>query len=390
MCRYVRPGWVLMGLEYDGLWRAAVCRLLSVNERVLIVGLSDQVDQYVRDFPYQETYKYAVEYTGGDPANLNKWVMGSDPVLIKAGEDKVVRTNNDTFYKAALVVLDQGPVTLRSDAPSDDRFSSFQLMDDRNVNYRNVIRPSGAYILFRGQRPESVEGEAIEVPSSFSVVLVRVEVKDKDDLADLSAAEAVFGGISIEGPDIASFPKLDLLSKYSDEVAEAANRKLDETLANEPFAETVVGPGKELGVDVPYLSHSAGTKGGWGGPGPEHSTYEFIFTDADGKTLVGANGTYQLTTTAPPVDAFWSITVYDTNRGGFLHPNKDDRYHINGTTAVPNDDESYTFNFKTACEPGDLNCLEVPEGRFDLASRYYLPKEEIVSGGWQIPRPRLQ
>ncbi len=88
------------------------------------------------------------------------------------------------------------------------------------------------------------------------------------------------------------------------------------------------------------------------GPGPEHSAYETIFTDADDKTLVGANGTYQLTTTAPPVDAFWSVTVYDTDRGGFLHPNKKDRYHINNTSAIPNDDETYTFNFRTACEPG--------------------------------------
>jgi hypothetical protein len=363
---------------------------LLLAKGFLIVGLSDQVDQYIRDFPYQETYKYAVGFTGGDPAKLNIWVLGVEPVLVKAGEDKVVRMNNDTFYKGAFVVLDQGPVVLRSDAPSDDRFSSFQLMDDRNVNYRNVISPSGAYTLFRGQRPERVEGEAIEVPSSFSVVTVRVEVRDNDDLADRSAAEAVFRGITIAGPEIESFPKLDLLSKYSDEVAEAANRKLDETMANVPFAETVVGPDQELGVDVPYLSHSAGTKAGFGGPGPEHSAYEIIQTDADGKTLVGANGTYQLTTSAPPVAAFWSITVYDTNRGGFLHPNKEDRYHINGTTAVPNDDETYTFNFKTACEPGDLNCLEVPEGRFDLASRYYLPKEEIVSGGWQIPRPTLR
>lgn len=70
------------------------------------------------------------------------------------------------------------------------------------------------------------------MPSSFSVVTVRVEVRDKDDLADRSAAEAVFGGITINGPEIESFSKLDLLSKYSDEVAEAANRKLDETMAS--------------------------------------------------------------------------------------------------------------------------------------------------------------
>jgi hypothetical protein len=354
------------------------------------VGLSDQVDQYIRDFPYQATHNYAIQYTGGDPANLNKWVLGTEPVLVEAGDDKVVRMNNDTFYRMAFVVLDQGPVVLRSDAPSDDRFWSFQLMDDRNVNYRNVIRPSGSYTLFRGQRPDSVEGEAIEVPSEISVVVARVEVKDKHDRSDRATAEAVFNGITITGPEIESFPQLDLLSKYSEDTAGAANRKLDETILNDSFSEMVVGPGQELGIDVSYLRHSAGAKAGWGGPGPEHSAYEGIFSDVEGGALVGANGSYQLTTTAPPVDAFWSITVYDTDRGGFLHPNRNHRYHINGTTAVPNDDGTYTFNLKRVCDPGDDNCLEIPRGHFDLSVRYYLPREEIVSGGWHFPRPTLR
>jgi hypothetical protein len=225
---------------------------------------------------------------------------GTEPVLVEAGGDKVVRMNNDTFYRMAFVVLNQGPVVLRSDAPSDDRFSSFQLMDDRNVNYRNVIRPLGSYTLFRGQRPEGIEGEAIEVPSEYSVVVVRVEVKDKHDRADRANAEAVFNGITITGPEIESFSQLDLLSKYSEETAEAANTKLDESILSESFSEMVVGPGQELGVDVSHLRHSAGTKAGWGGPGPEHSAYEGIFPDIEGGALVGANGSYQLTTMAPP------------------------------------------------------------------------------------------
>ena len=85
------------------------------------------------------------------------------------------------------------------------------------------------------------------------------------------------------------------------------------------------------------------------------------------------------------MDAFWSITVYDTDRGGFLHPNKDDRYHINDTTAVKNEDGTVTFLFKQSCEEGDINCLEVPAGRFDLATRYYLPDESIQSGDWTLP-----
>ena len=121
-----------------------------------------------------------------------------------------------------------------------------------------------------------------------------------------------------------------------------------------------------------------------------HSAYETFFTDASDEPMKGSDGTYAMTTEAPPVDAFWSVTVYDSDRGGFLHPNKDDRYHINNTAAVPNEDGTYTFMFKTSCEAGDKNCLEVPDGRFDLATRYYLPRGPIRSGAWTMPRPALQ
>ena len=110
----------------------------------------------------------------------------------------------------------------------------------------------------------------------------------------------------------------------------------------------------------------------------------------NGVELRGSNGTYTVTTEEPPVDAFWSITVYDTDRGGFLHPNDDDRYHINNTAAIRNDDGTVTFTFKQNCEASDRNCLEVPAGRFDLVPRYYLPHEEIITGEWTFPKIGLQ
>jgi len=54
------------------------------------------VAEYLQRFPYQDTYNYVMRYTGGDPAKLNVWVLGAEPALTKAGEDKVVRMNNDT------------------------------------------------------------------------------------------------------------------------------------------------------------------------------------------------------------------------------------------------------------------------------------------------------
>jgi hypothetical protein len=348
-----------------------------------------QVAEYIRRFPYQQTYDYTVRFTGGDPKNFNRWVPGGEPALVRAGNDVLPRTNNDTYYKGASLMLRNGPVVLESSAPTRDRFNSFQLIDDRNANYRNIVFPAGRYTLYFGERPKEVEGEAIEVPSVFSIVIARVEVRDKNDPNDVAAAKAVYAGLKINGVRADEFPRLDLLSAYPADVVAEANRRMDEVFATVPFTQTIVGPGKEPGRDVPYLYHSAGTKGGWGGPDPSHSAYEALFFDKDGNEMRGSNGTYVVTTDVPPVDAFWSVTVYDSDRAGHLHPNRDDRYHFNGTTAVKNGNGAVTFTFKRACEASDKNCLEVPAGRFDVVARYYLPHKEIVSGAWRFPKIEL-
>jgi hypothetical protein len=346
-----------------------------------------QVEDYLQKFPYQNTYAYVMQFTDGDARKLNKWGQAARD-LLKAGEDTIVRSNNDTLYKTAFIYLGHGPVVLRSDSPSQERFSSFQLQDDRNANYRNIIGPDGSYTLYHGEKPETITGEAVAVPSRLSAVVTRIEVKDKHDAADMAGAQAVFDGITIEGPTISEMPSVDLLSGFDEQVAQEAHRRMDELAGVVPFSKMIVGPGQEPGTDVPYLYHAAGTKEGWGGPATSHSAYEAMFTDGSGATLEGSKGDYVLVTEAPQVDAFWSVTVYDSNTGR-LHPNDHDRYHINNTTAARNEDGTYTFRFKMKCEADDQNCLEVPAGPFDVIARYYLPKPEIMSGEWTIPRPML-
>jgi hypothetical protein len=347
-----------------------------------------QVEDYIQKFPYQETFDYAMRLTGGDPGKLNQWGQASRD-LLKAGEDSIVRVNNDTLYKTAFVYLGDGPVVLRSDAPSKERFSSFQLQDDRNANYRNIIGPAGSYTLYHGEKPGTITGKAVEVPSLLSAVVTRIEVKDKNDAADMAGAQAVFDGVMIEGPTIREIPLVDLLSGFDEQVAQEANKRMDETARSVPFSKMIVGPDQEPGRDVPYLYHSAGTKVGWGGPATSHSAYDSMFTDASGETLEGSKGEYVLVTEAPPVNAFWSVTAYDSTTGR-LHPNDDNRYHINNTTAVKSEDGSYTFRFKVKCEEGDVNCLEVPAGPFDVAARYYLPEPAIMNGEWTMPKPVLK
>jgi len=364
---------------------AAAC---TMKEKNSTPSFEEQVSDYLQKFPYQDTYNYMKMYTGGDPSKLNKWLMPMEPALIKAGEDVVVRSNNDTYYNMVFMDLSQGPVKLSSALHSKDRFYSFQLMDDRNTNFKNVIHPKGGYYLYYGKAPENIDGELIQAPSQLTVLIVRVEVKDKNDENDVKQASAIFKGMAIEGPDITEFPTLDLLSSYSDEVITEANRLMDSVLQTTPFREMIASPDM-VPDQVSYLKLAAGTKGGWGGPLTSHSAYEVFFVDKNGNTLDGSKGNYTVTTTEPPVYAFWSVTVYDTKRGGFLHPNDENKYHINNTTAVKNADGTVTFLFKTKCEPGDLNCLEVPAGPFDLVTRYYLPHKEIRTGEWKFPAPEI-
>jgi hypothetical protein len=138
--------------------------------------------------------------------------------------------NNDTYYKMAFLDLTSGPVVLSSANASDSRFSSFQLMDDRNANFRNIITPDGDYTIYYGDAPDQAKGKAIASPSALAVVIVRVEVKDKADPEDTADAEDIFNGISINGDQPAEFPTLDLLSEYDEAVAEESLRRMDEAL----------------------------------------------------------------------------------------------------------------------------------------------------------------
>jgi imidazole glycerol phosphate synthase subunit HisF len=105
-----------------------IAAIFGVGSLVLAqdIDFEKQAAEYIKEFPYQETYNYAVKYTGGDPTKLNTWSFGEETELVKAGEDKIVRMDNDTYYKFAFAFLDDGPVTFESTHPSKHRFNSFQ------------------------------------------------------------------------------------------------------------------------------------------------------------------------------------------------------------------------------------------------------------------------
>lgn len=111
--------------------------------------------------------------------------------------------------------------------------------------------------------------------------------------------------------------------------------------------------------------------------------------DGDGQPLNGANR-YVLhfpNGQIPPVDAFWSVTVYDDH--GYPVENEIGRYAIGDRDKLTfNDDGSLTIYIQHE-SPGsakESNWLPAPEGSFTLTMRCYSPRPEAVSGEW-VPPP---
>jgi len=91
----------------------------------------------------------------------------------------------------------------------------------------------------------------------------------------------------------------------------------------------------------------------------------------------------------PPVDGFWSLTMYDANY--FFVPNPINRYTISQRNKfVTNPDGSVDLYIQNA-SPGrdkEPNWLPAPKDQFILMMRLYWPKEQppsILDGSWKIP-----
>jgi hypothetical protein len=112
--------------------------------------------------------------------------------------------------------------------------------------------------------------------------------------------------------------------------------------------------------------------------------------DARGRPFDGARR-YTITFGAgglPPVDAFWSITVYDADKHLYAH--EIDRYvissrHITQMTPDPNGGLTIDLQHQPPAPERLANWLPCPPAPFGLTFRTYLPGEAIRSGTWMPP-----
>lgn len=142
---------------------------------------------------------------------------------------------------------------------------------------------------------------------------------------------------------------------------------------------------------IRYLKRAAVSLYGWGANTAEDAIYPVTTMDSTGQALIGTYR-YRLhfeKDQTPPVNAFWSLTMYDSDL--FFVPNPLNKYTVSPRDSlVYNPDGSLDLYFQHD-SPGqgkEPNWLPAPEGNFTLMLRMYWPRltiSDIINGTWFLP-----
>ena len=137
-----------------------------------------------------------------------------------------------------------------------------------------------------------------------------------------------------------------------------------------------------------YLKRAMVTQLGLGANQPGDAVYPLNLGDETGKPLDGANNyTIHFDKGAtPPVEAFWSVTLYDSE--GYQVANPLNRFAVSSWMPFHyNPDGSLDLYFQNE-NPGvdnEANWLPAPKGPFNLTMRLYAPKSDALTGKWNPP-----
>jgi len=138
-----------------------------------------------------------------------------------------------------------------------------------------------------------------------------------------------------------------------------------------------------------YAQRAAAAKGGlWGNHGYE-AAYIMTYVDDRGEALTGDRSYELRLSPTPPVDAFWSVTMYDTPNF-YLVDNPIRRYSIGDRTPglVARENGSITIHLSHDAPTGEearANWLPTPAGAFRPILRMYNPQRPVLDGEWTPP-----
>jgi hypothetical protein len=362
---------------------------------------------------------------------------------------KVPGPNVDTTYGYAWLDLAKEPLVLDVPDANDRYYSiQFTDAYENTFAYvgrRETGTKAGTYVLaglnWKGAAPAGAK--VIHAPSTIVFVLTRTLVRSAADAATALDLQARFtlaplsnypagkkGGVTVED-SIKVIPAFDLSgigATYFDELdalvrAYPPTGPEAETFARYAALDIGTNAKRRLPASQLQAAYERGYKrvhtvgifsksvNGWQtnyniekfikdpvrraavnqyGPGAhiaEEALYFSALTDHDGARLNGANH-YEITFPAgqlPPVNGFWSLTLYD--KDFWLVANPIDRYAIHDRTPglKPAADGSLRILLQRDKPADAANWLPAPDGDFRLILRTYQPKQELLSQKYAIP-----
>jgi len=290
-----------------------------------------------------------------DSGGLAKFQHRREPAPIE--HQTVIRLNRDTLYSSAVVDLDAGPVTVTL-PDAGKRFMSLMVVSEDHYAWTEY-----------GAGPHTFDKK--KIGTRYAVVGVRTLVNpgDKKDVATVHGLQDAITLSQPGGPGTFDIPKYDA----------ASQKKMRDALLT--LSATTSGFDHAFGAkeQVDPVAHLLATAAAWGG-NPDKDAKYISVTPAknDGKTV------YRLVVKDVPVDAFWSVSVY--NAQGFFEKNALDAYTINDLTGKKGADGAITIQFG-GCDGKIPNCLPTVAG-WNYTVRLYRPRAAILDGTWTFPEPQ--
>ncbi len=264
-----------------------------------------------------------------------------------------IRGNRDTLYSFGVWDL-TSPVTIT--------------LPDTKGRYQSLMVVSQDHSISAVYGPKQVTLTEKSVGTRYALLTVRTFADPNND-QDMKEAYRLQDAVGVEQADIGKFEVPDWKKEEVEQMRETIN----------VVASTVTDSSKMFGkkeeLDPVYWMLGAAL--GWGGLPADAATYVNVVPEKnDGKVP------YTLTVKDVPVDAFWSVTLYDDK--GLMPVNEYNAYSFNNVTAKKNNDGGITIHF--GGDPKADNFLPIVPG-WNYIVRLYRPKKEILEGSWTFPDP---
>lgn len=262
----------------------------------------------------------------------------------------ILRINFDTIY--SFLILDLSTPAIIELPQTEGRYQSAEVLDDQH------------YIPFVFKKPGRYELTKENVGSRYAIVIFRtqVNIQDPDDMPKVAALQ---DRIKVEQSEKGEYQQANA---WDMKEILAMRKQYQERAVKEGIkSEEMAGKKGEISVDM----HNFGVAVGWGGLTKEGAVYLFFQESSDEpKTLTLKD--------VPKADnAFWSITVYDSDG----YP-QGEHFNLNSSFAKSGPEGEVVVHF--GGDPDQDNYLEIYPN-WTATFRVYSPQKAYFDGQWKVP-----